>query len=309
VIPYINCYYRIGGELLKLRGMECVDPELLERINSSANNLLVKGDDLNIRFTQHHAEWVNYYLVYLDRGVFDYDIAANMSLRFENMCEGLNLAYHVDSYDIVSKSSFDFEKLANKYMYRLTEALPKDVESQVADAVERLKSEQAGGYVYDYVSEELKPLMICIDNLCYYVYDMQGLPLDTICSDSFTTLMVKSGFASAFGLPLNDQQTPKESGAASTVASSNYELSKEVQNIVSIYTKGMESWQRATEHLRTFVDAAASRLGVTVNVERVDDFQYFYTYSDYAQQLLSMANSKGVSVADLVESLTLSDEA
>ncbi len=309
VMQYINCYYRIGGELLKIGAMACVDPDMSKSITGHANDILVKGDDLNIHFIRHHAEWVNYYLEYLDRGMFDIDMATNISLRFENVCEGLNSAYHVDSYDIVSKSAFDFEGLANKYMYRLAEALPEGVESQVAAAVEQLKESNNGSYVYDHVAEEVKPLVKCIDNLCYYVYDMQGLPLDTLCKDSFSHLMVKSGFASAFGLPLESAQQPVDSTSAAKPAASNYELSKEVQEIVNIYGKGMESWRRATEHLKNFVDIAASRLGVAVTVERVDDFQYFYTYSDYAQQLLSMANSKGVSVADLVESLTLSDEA
>ena len=309
VMHYIKSYYRIGGELLKLGAMECVDPDKSKSINSRANDLLVKGDDLNIRYAKYHAEWVNYYLEYLDRDMFDYDVAVKMSMSFENLCEGLNAAYYVDSYDVVSNSAFDFEGFANKYLHRLAEAIPEGMARAVAKAVEEINASDKGGYVYDNVSEEFKPLAVCLDNLCYYVYDMQGLPLDTICGDSFSSVMVKSGFASAFGLPLDVEQTPTTSTATPQSKSSNYELSKEVQTIVATYGKGMESWRRAIDYVKTFVDAAASRLGVRVNVERVDDFQYFYAYSDYAEQLVSMAYSKGVSIEDLMESLMLSDEA
>ena len=308
VMHYIKGYYRIGGELLKLGNMECVDSAMSKTINNRANSLLTKGDDLNVVYAKYHAEWVNYYLEYLDREMFDSDIAIKLSMSFESLGEGLNAAYYADSYDVVSKIAFDFEGLANKYLHRLTGALPEGLKDAVAVAVEKM-SESKGGFVYDYVSEEFKPLAICLDNLCYYVYDMQGLPLDTICGDSFTSLMVNSGFASAFGLPLDVEQTQTTSAAPAQTNASKYELSKEVQDIVATYGKGMESWKRATDYAKTFVNAAASRLGVKVNVAYEDDFQYFYAYSDYAEQLVSMAYSKGVAIEDLMESLVLSDEA
>ena len=308
VMPYVESYYTLGRVLAKYK------------MSDIAEKIFAKGDNLNICYMRNRAEWMAHYYNILvgDKGL-NADIFNRMSSYFEDICDGLWSAYSVGSLDIAVKSA-GVENIIDKYVRLLIKQLPDNIKEEVKEADEKVYRED--DYFYNHMdNEEHKALMKRVLSLYSNLFDRGGNLIKEKHSlayeESVYTLMKESGIMDKYGRSIvknivfaersgafeNDDFAVKSGDGYAEQA-----LSKEVQDIVAIYDKGMESWKRATDHLKTFVDSAASRLGVKVYVEREDDFQYFYTYSERAQQLISMANSEGVSVADIVESLQRSDE-
>jgi hypothetical protein len=87
------------------------------------------------------------------------------------------------------------------------------------------------------------------------------------------------------------------------------QVSERVQQVLDVYVSGLEAWKRATDYAKSAVEGMAPKLNISVDVKYQDDFQYFYAYSDYAQEMTSMALSKGINIDDELETLDLSDEA
>jgi hypothetical protein len=311
VMPFVESYYTLGRVLAKYK------------MSDIAEKIFAKGDNLNICYMRNRAEWMAHYynILVSDKGL-NADIFNRMSYYFEDISDGLWSAYSVGSLDIVVKSA-GVENVIDKYVRLLIKQLPDNIEEEVKEADEKVYRED--DYFYNHMdNEEHKALMKRVLNLYSNLFDRGGNLIkekhNLAYEESVYTLMKESGImdekdgkriAIVKNIVFADRSDAFENDDFAVQSGDDYveqAFSKEVQDIVAIYAKGMESWRRATSHLKSFVDSAALRLGVEVDVERKDDFQYFYTYSEYAQQLISMAYSEGVSVDDIVESLQRSDE-
>ena len=295
VMPYVRGYYRIALAL-----QDCDITEFSE-------DIFVKGDELNMRYVTNNAEWANYYLNYGNEVGFTAEIIDKISRRFEDILDGVASARSVGSHNLIAYTTFNFDHLADKYIRVLLRELPSQTRREVLKANEMMVANR-GKSILDFISDKnIKVWVSKVYTLYSYLFDGRGNlygGADVAYSDSLYELMKHSGLMEVSGIVVANQP----SASAATELPATAELSAEVQDIVGIYAKGMEAWGRATTHLKKFVDSASSRLSVKVTVERVDDFQYFYAYSDYAAQLVDMASSKGVSLSDLMELLERSDE-
>ena len=290
VMPYIRGYYDIA--------MTLQDNDL----EDIAQALFTKGDNLNIRYVADNADWVNYYLDYGDSEGFTPEIVDKVSTHFEDVLDGVTAARSVGSYKLVANAAFNFEYLADKYIRMLDRELPSKVPSEVAKANTKMVAD-GGRDILKYIADkEIRVWVSKVLTLYHYLFDQQGYPYGVadapLYVESLYNLMDTSGLSQVSGIVL----------AKKGAAPATQELSGEVQDIVNVYAKGLTAWDRATEYIKSFVDAVAPRLNVSVDIQRVDAFQYFYAYSDYAEQLLAMASSKGVDIDDVINLLELSDE-
>ena len=290
---------------------------------AAAKRCFAKGVEIDGALARHYAEWVNYYIDYLTKEGFTKDIASKLSIDFISMIDCLQLADKYDVtgalglYDDVVKQCGEYnpEYIATKCLRGVDKLMPYDI-TNTMDAIigayndalredERKEQEQGTPrprrYLSDFAPEEYFPVVYFLENMILDNLDLIDIPKSKEYLDARNALLVR---ASLMSLADGNKATP----TAQNQANLSEQVSERVQKVLNVYVSGLEAWKRATEYIKAAVESMAPKLNMKINVEYQDEFQYFYAYSDYAQEMESMAIAKGVNIADERELFALSDE-
>ena len=296
IIEYLKGYYMLG------------DKHRVGDDAKAAMRCYAKANRLNSRFVTNQVEWMNYYVGYVSRGDLTMDIARELAYNYRAVCRALSLACANDS-----TSEYDFydevvlgcgrnnpEVASTKLMRAIDRRMPRDMRDKMYRAVD--KSNAQGGRLTDYFSADLVPVVVLVEEAAFNIIDGIDRFRDSSFIEARNSMLIRSGADEAYDLDLRPAQGNDAAGFG------NEQLSAAVMEIVTIYNQGLDAWERSTQYVKQAVELLAPQLGVEINVEKQDVFQYFYAYSDYAEQLTAMASSRGVDLTKVGELLQLSDE-
>ena len=295
ILEYVKCYYMLG-DAHHANG----DSKASKRCYDKANNL-------NCRFIVNQTEWLNYYIDYIDDDTFTPDIAHETGYVYRSICRALSLSCELveDFYSNVVDGcgKHNPEVAATKLIQAIDKKMPKDMKGKVFDAVEKCNAD--GSRLTDHFTDGDLSIVVILEEVAYDNLDGIDVFRDDTFIEARNALLTRAGLDEVFGL---DLIMPQSTEGGSSASSGGEQLSEDVLKVVNIYEKGLEAWARSTEYVKQAVEMLAPKLGVEVNVDKQDLFQYFYTYSDYAEQMVGMAASRGIDLTEVGELLSMSDE-
>ena len=295
ILEYVKCYYLLG-DMHKANGDD-----------SDAKRCYNKANNLNSRFIANQTEWLDYYIDYIDDGNLTIDIAHEAAYAYRSICRALTISTQNgrEFYDVVVDGcgKHNPETVLTKFMKAVDKEMFQDMRDELFSAVEKYNESQ-DGRLTDYLADDYIPIYLIIEEVAYNYMD----GIDVFRNDSFiearNALLKRSGVNEIYGFELPEEKQMDDSPKQKVTE----QLSEDVLEVLSIYEKGLDAWVRSTEYVKKAVDILAPKLGVEVNVEEQDLFQYFYAYSDYAEQMWGMAVSRGIDLTEVDELLSLSDE-
>ena len=295
ILEYVKCYYLLG-DMHKANGED-----------SAAKRCYNKANELNTRFVVNRTEWLDYYTDYVDNDDLTVDIAHEIAYEYRTICHALTISTQNgrEFYDVVVDGcgKDNPEVVVARLMRSINEQMPPSMKESLFDAVDKCNAD--GSKLTDHFGGKKLAIVILIEEIAYNYMD----GIDVFRNNSFiearNALLKRSGVNEIYGFKLPEEKqmegSPKQGGVLE-------QLSEDVLEVLSIYEKGLDAWVRSTEYVKKAVDSLAPKLGVEVNVEEQDIFQYFYAYSDYAEQMCGMAMSRGIDLTEEGKLLSLSDE-
>lgn len=331
MLEYLRGYYALGDTYLSIGD------------TLAAEHCYNKANRLNSRFVTNQAEWVNYYIDYIEHNDWNIDIVRELYSKYGGMCDALQLSYtsegneEFDLYGAVVRgcSKHSPEVVALRLMRAVSdcvdEGMPKmvnSIKSQIERAwMEKDPNDDRLGYrqidvhdsryidykteneigllnegMYKYADEKDVHIIYFIENVVRDMANYVMVPLSDDFYNARQELLKKSGFSDIFPVLTNSPLSGNDQHSADSG------FSEDVYKVLETYNRGIEAWERSTEYLKQAVELMASYVGVEINVEKQDIFQYFYAYSDYAEQLITKAQSQGMDLMETYELLMNSDE-
>ncbi|MBR2429195.1 MAG: DUF2723 domain-containing protein [Alistipes sp.] len=284
-----------------------------------------KGVKLNGAMARYYAEWVNYYLDYVNAADFKADISTKIFTELKSMIRCMQVA---DSYDNKSLNLYrevlnscgkhNPEYLATRFMQQFSGLVPAEMVSEakaktticsqdISNELQKYQSQQKTIYFADYLSAQYFHIAYILDEMAYMGWYGAKVLRDGKFNTLSCELLDKLSYDVAYE-PYHLKSDELVAPASKVSSDDSEQLSPEVQGVMDIYLKGLDAWGRATEYAKKAVEMMAPRLNIEINVKYEDAFQYFYAFSDYAAEMVQMANARGVDIADAMEQLALSDE-
>ena len=319
-IGYVIGYYSLGNQYSKNDDFK------------AAERCFERGVKINAALARHHAEWVNYYIDYLTKDGFVEDISKKLSREFTWLINCLEIA---DMYDLSGSlglyddvvercGKYNPEKIATRCMRAIDKLMPHNIDSIMQQVDEEynttvdedIKNEEERDiprpirYWSDFVPEEYFPVVYFLMNMILDNLHSIDIPKSQEYLDARDALLERATLIAPeqetiapSSVPTTEQETIVPSSVPTTE-----QVSVDVQNLIDTYYRGVEAWKRSTEYIKAAVEGMAPKLNMVVNVKYEDDFQYFYAYSDYAQEMTKRAVATGVDISSEVELLELSNE-
>ena len=340
IVEYLKCYYSLG------------DTYMSKGADKDAKRCYDKANSLNSRFIINHAEWVDYYIDYLNNGDLTMDIARELYIKYGGMCDALQLtcdaqgAAEFKLYDSVVNGCGKHHPgaVATRLMDAISGCVPKDMPAKARSIRSAIETEWASSRddrllqalyyrnmeedddpdyykyykehnelcllqegLYKHAEDGDKAIVYLVENV---VRDMAYgivVPVEKRFIDARERLLDESGFKELFTVvltPNDDESLSSDTGSANQSGG----FTDDVYDVVDIYAKGLEAWERSTEYLKGAVELIAPQVGVEINVENGDVFQYFHTYSEYAEQLVAKAQEVGIDLTQAYGLLQASDD-